>query len=459
MPIRARIAFFGAAVVAVTVVVFGVVVYLLVDGSLRRELDAELETRGIQYVRTATRIPSDRAQLPVVDLATGSEPFVELVDPRDGTPLFSTGELNGSAPVIPLSIFRSVGRRGLVTSVRAPQGTELRIFVGRNPFFFVVYGQPTRVVEARLERLRIFLMAGVLFSLLVALAASWWLAGRAVKPLETMAQTAEQIGRTQDLARRLPELRSHDEVSRLTRSFNDMLQRLQAAYHHLQVALAAQRRFVADASHELRTPLTTIRSNVGLMLQRTDIQPEDRQAALQDIASESERMSRLVQDLLTLARADAGQHLDREPLDLRTVVQDVTRQAQTVHPQRRVELEDGTAVRVSGNADALKQLLWILINNAAAFTQTGGQIRVGLTPRDHLAELSVADDGAGIPPADLDRIFDRFYQADSARSGSGAGLGLAIAQWIVQEHAGEIAAVNNPDRGATFTVTLPLTSS
>ncbi len=462
MPIRARIAFFGAAVVAVTVVIFGTVVYLLVEGSLRREQDEALAARGDQIAtQLRGRVPSTLSVVPV-DLATSSDRFFEVLDGRDGTVIFSSGELNGSAPAIPSSVLHVAGvRRGTPATLQLPQGTTLRLYVRRIilPPYFVVVGQPMRAVESQLARLRTFLVGGISLSLLAALAVSWFLAGRALKPLETMAQTAEQIGRTQDLARRLPELRTRDEVSRLTQSFNDMLQRLEAAYRHLLVALAAQRRFVADASHELRTPLTTIRSNVGLMLQRSDIQPEDRRAALQDIASESERMSRLVQGLLTLARADAGQHLDREPLELRAVLRDVIRQAQTVHSGRRVKLEDGAAVQVSGNADALKQLLWILIDNAAKHTQEGGQIGLRLIARDGIAELSVADDGAGIPPADLDRIFDRFYQVDSARSGSGAGLGLAIAQWIVQEHAGKMAAANNPDRGATFTVTLPLAKS
>jgi signal transduction histidine kinase len=276
-----------------------------------------------------------------------------------------------------------------------------------------------------------------------------------------MARTADEIGRTQDLGRRLPNPAARDEIGLLTSSFNGMLERLLAAQQKLAAALEAQNRFVADASHELRTPLTTIRSNAGLLAQRPDLRPEDRIAALQDIVGESERMNRLVQDLLTLARADAGQHLERAALDLRPLIEQVCRQAQNLHPDRSMNAAvaaiapETEAAVVVGNADALKQLLWILVDNAGKHTEPGGHIEVGLARRDAVVERTVVDDGAGIPEADLGRIFERFYQSDQTRTQEGAGLGLSIAQWIAREHDGRIVAYNNQRRGATFKVELP----
>jgi signal transduction histidine kinase len=227
------------------------------------------------------------------------------------------------------------------------------------------------------------------------------------------------------------------------------------AHHQLSDALDSQRRFVADASHELRTPLTTIRTNAGFLLQHPQAQEDDRQAALQDIASESERMSRLIHDLLTLARADGGFHLETKRLDLSSLVNDVARQAGKLHPERqiRADVEEAT---VGGNEDALKQLLWILIDNAVRHTRSDGRIRLALESRDDVAMLMVADDGEGIPEVDLQRIFDRFYQADVARSRGGSGLGLSIAGWIVAEHGGRISAHNNDHGGATVSIELPL---
>jgi len=157
----------------------------------------------------------------------------------------------------------------------------------------------------------------------------------------------------------------------------------------------------------------------------------------------------------TLARADAGYHLEKVPVDLEPIAQEVSRQAQTLQPSRRVELQDGMPAVIDGNADALKQLLWILVDNAMKHTPDGGKIRVMLDTADGTARLAVADDGPGIPDDDLERIFERFYQADQARSGEGTGLGLAIARWIAQEHGGRVIAGNNPGGGAIFTVQLP----
>jgi len=460
--IRARIALFGAAVVALTVLLFGLVVYFPVERQLWAQQDQELRDRGralaFRFESPIFRGGDITFRAPIqFDLRTSPEPFTEILNGA-GTPLISTGLLNDTMPAIPSDVLRRASPDTLATITE--RDIALRVYVRQwnRPDLglsgYVVAGRPDMAIAHLLATLRIFLIVGALLSLLAALAATLLVAGRALKPLVSMAGAAEEIGRTQDLSRRLPEHGADDEVGRLTTSFNKMLQQLQDAYSRLQGALAAQRRFVADASHELRTPLTTIRSNAGLMLKREDITVEDRHAALQDIADESERMSRLVQDLLMLARADAGYHLDRAPLDLRPVVQDVLRQAQKVHPTRVFELNDGVAAPVTGNSDALKQLLWILVDNAVKFTPDGGQVRVGLASQNGSVDLTVADQGPGIPEADRERIFERFVQADPARSSGGSGLGLAIAAWIVSEHGGTISA-HNAERGAVFEVKLP----
>jgi len=206
-----------------------------------------------------------------------------------------------------------------------------------------------------------------------------------------------------------------------------MLEQLHDAYERLAQALEAQRRFVADASHELRTPLTTIRGNAGLLATGPAVSDEVRSAAAKDIATEAERMSRLVEHLLTLAEADAGQRLTLAPVALRQIIADVCRQAQAVHLDRTVRSAGLTDATVPGDADALTQLLWILVDNAVKFTSAGGHIELGLQQHEGRALLTVADDGTGIPASDLERIFTRFYQVDASRSGTGSGLGLSIA--------------------------------
>jgi two-component system OmpR family sensor kinase len=463
IPIRERIALFGAAVVAMTVVIFSVIVYAAVDNSLVSQQDGSLQRGGdrnwtiLQY---GGRFAPGRNPFQT-DLNSSTEPFYEVFDSQ-GTPLGASAFVNGLLPQFPSDTFQGVRTsRGVIKTMQVTNGPVVRAYVRawNRPEFesggYLVYGQSISSIEAQLDTLRLYLIAGVLLSLLCAALASWLVAGRALRPLDEMATTAEDIGRTQDLSRRLPAMPVNDEVGRLQRSFNQMLRQLEDAYLRLRSALTAQRRFVADASHELRTPLTTIRGNVGLLLKRDDISGEDRSAALEDIASESERMSRMVQDLLTLARADAGYHLEKFPLDLRPIVEDVSRQAQKLEPSRRVELLDGQPSLVTGNADAIKQLLWILIDNAFKHTGEGGHVEVQLQPGSQWTSLVVSDDGPGIPQQDLERIFERFYQSDAARTGEGTGLGLAIARWIAREHGGRVYATNNPQGGARFTVELP----
>jgi signal transduction histidine kinase len=399
-----------------------------------------------------------------IDIGKSSEIFVEITV-FNPSQVYSSGKINNTDPILPADLLQSApSDHGTITNVRAENGPLMRVYLRQlvtptGPAGYLVVGKSLSGIESELSGLRLFLVAGGLLTLLGAGAASWWLAGRALRPLVAMANTAEDIGRTQDLSRRLPESEPDDEVGRLQRSFNQMLRQLEDAYHRLQSALIAQRRFVADASHELRTPLTTIRGNVGLLLKRQDIATDDRLAALNDIAGESERMSRMVQDLLTLARADAGYHLDKAPIDLLPIMQEVTRQAQTLQPLRRIELLDGVPVPVQGNADAIKQLLWILIDNAFKHTHEGGRIQLQLDNGHQAARVMVVDDGPGIPAEDLERVFERFYQSDAARSGEGTGLGLAIARWIAKEHGGQVSAANNPRGGAAFTVELPVQKS
>jgi two-component system, OmpR family, sensor kinase len=468
MPIRVRIALLGAGIVALALVVFSVGIGWLAAVSAPGEQDRDLSRRGGE-IQTRVRMAAaedftPRPALAATDLANHVDIFVMVLG-ADGALLSSTGAIRGVAPVIPAELLTAAEAKGKAYgTITAPLGVELRVLVqpwSRDDLGlrgYTVAGQPTRHRSEQAAGLRAFFILVGIVVLLVALGAIWVALGRALRPLKVVANTAGDIARTGDLGRRLPPVRTRDEVRLLTDSFNGMLDRLQETYHRLGHALESQKRFVADASHELRTPLTTIRTNAGFLMQHPDGSTEDRDAALQDIAGESERMGRLVHDLLTLARADAGHHLVMTRLDLAASVLDVCRQARTLHPGRCIDVEDDGPAPVEGNEDALKQLLWILVDNAVKHTPEEGHIRLWAGARAGRALAQVSDDGPGIPTDDLGRIFERFYQADRARAGEGAGLGLAIARWIVAEHGGEIIAYNNHGGGATFRVELPLAS-
>ncbi|HET8659288.1 MAG TPA: HAMP domain-containing sensor histidine kinase, partial [Micromonosporaceae bacterium] len=267
-----------------------------------------------------------------------------------------------------------------------------------------------------------------------------------------------EIGRSADLSRRLPQVPHRDDVGRLAESFNAMMARLEEAYRRTAGALAAQQRFTADASHELRTPLTTVRNNAGFLRTHPEAAEGDRTAALADIEAESARMGRLVDDLLTLARADGGQRLARAPVDLGALAHEVCRQARSQHAQRSVHCA-GAPVTVAGDEDALRRLLWILVDNAVSHTGDGGNIWVAVVGHGAVATVQVSDDGPGIPPGLAERIFDRFFRAESVRGRAGSGLGLSIARWVARAHGGDLTAANNDRGGASFVATLAVSSN
>jgi two-component system, OmpR family, sensor kinase len=465
---RFRLALFGAALVAATVLAFGWLVYTLVTNSQATTQDDALKQRASDAVAQIASAPiselnsSTAALSGAEDLRHRTDIFIEVLG-SSGNLISSTGRVADSAPAVPPSLLTAAAERGSSLATMDGQGApQLRLYVTvwTRPDLglhgYVVAGQPTSVQTTNRRGILGFLVISSIPTLLAALVAGWLISGRALRPLKTVADTADSIARTRDLKRRLPPGSRNDEIGVLSASFNRMLDQVEAANRQLAAALEAQRRFVADASHELRTPLTTIRGNAGLLAYGPEVTDDVRAAAARDIATESERMSRLVEHLLTLAQADAGQHLALGPVALRPLIESVCRQAQTMHPDRTFQSVGLTDATVEADEDAMTQLLWILVDNAVKFTGPGGFVELGLRQQDSSALLTVADDGVGIPPGDLDRIFERFYQSSESRTNKGAGLGLSIARWIVEEHHGTVTARNNDGPGVTFTVTLPL---
>src|SRR5712692_2611211 len=301
---------------------------------------------------------------------------------------------------------------------------------------------PLGRLDASIQAFWVTLPMVGLASLGVVLLGSWAIAGNALRPIAQMIQTAQTITLSQDLSRRVAPSAHRDELGRLAATFNEMLESLETAYQ-------TQQRFVADASHELRAPLTAIQGNVELLRRQRSMSEADRAEALAELERESARLSRLVADLLTLARADAGIALKRCPLDL-----DAFREARHLSHGQALKLDPFEPARVEGDEDRLKQLLLILLDNALKYTPAAGRVTLGLHRREADVELVVRDTGVGIPPEDLPLVFERFYRADPARSRDpgGTGLGLPIAQWIVEQHEGTIALGSQPGEGTTVIV-------
>jgi two-component system OmpR family sensor kinase len=450
LSLRLRLALFGAAVVALALVLFGVLVYTLLASSVTNNQDTQLRARARQAA-SATNIAglSPQPLIAAADLRSSTDVYVEVLDPN-GIPLYATATLDGAPPPVPGGLLTqaSAHNGAFATEGESRTGTQLRLYAQPVAGGYVIAGQSTRVPASNLSGVVVFLIISAVPALLAALIASWLVAGRALRPLRLVASTADDIAGTRDFSRRLAVGRRGDEVALLSAAFNRML----AA---LQDTLDAQRRFVADASHELRTPLATIQGNAGLLAVGPNVDEKVRRSAAADIVGESERMARLTDRLLTLARADSGLDLQLAPVRLAPLAEEVVRQAATVHPGLMLTT-DLSDLAVSGDEDALRQLLWILLDNAGRHARS--KISVAVHQEDAWARLVVADDGPGVPPDERERIFERFYKADPSRRDGGAGLGLAIARWIADQHAGRIIVADGPDGGAGFFVDLPLLS-
>ena len=326
---------------------------------------------------------------------------------------------------------------------------------------FLILGSPSPLND-HLRRLTITLLMGSLGMLVVAFLGGLWLADRAMRPVKAITNAAHTISES-DLSRRL-NLPGHDELAQLASTFDEMLARLQAAFER-------QRRFLADASHELRTPLTVMNLEVGRVLSGHRTSTEY-QHALQIVDAESTRMARLVNELMSLARMDAGQAvLEFEDLDFSDVTVEAVERMSPLAEQQNIILEMGEMPElcICGDRQYLVQMISNLIENGIKYSGSGQKVRIENrlihNNNQDFVSLRVSDTGPGIAPDHLSHIFDRFYRIDEARSRdtdedssspTGSGLGLSIVAWIVQVHGGEIQVTSKENEGTLFEVTLPI---
>lgn len=323
--------------------------------------------------------------------------------------------------------------------------------------YTVQAGIVTREETETLERFQNYLLMFAPLVLLVAGVVGYGLSRRALAPVDRLTRTARTItGST--LSSRLERLHTGDELQRLSDTLNEMLARIEAAFNRVT-------EFTADASHELRTPISLIRTEAELALRRSRGEEEYREA-LRHILLEAERTTSLIEELLALARADSGREtLNIQPIDLRRTLQEVAtgwRQVANVRGLQFSERILDAELRVLGDAAALRRVVDVLLDNAFKYTpRTGGLVSLWAEEKDGNAVISVRDNGLGIAEEEQTRIFERFYRVDKARNRElgGAGLGLSIAQWIVQQHHGRIVVESVLGAGSIFRVELPLAAA
>jgi two-component system, OmpR family, sensor kinase len=316
----------------------------------------------------------------------------------------------------------------------------------------IQYGRPKADVEATVNRVRLFLIGGVVGGAGLALLAGLMIARRAMHPITELSDTAREIERTRDPSKRVTPPPADDEVAELARTLDGMLQALSASREEQEAMLRRQREFVADASHELRTPLTSVLANLDFLAETLD--GEQGEAAESALRS-SRRMRRLVQDLLLLARADARRAAPHEPLDLGQVVLEAASELEPVTDGHALTVDAGRA-EVEGARDELHRLALNLMENAIKHTPEGTRIHASVARRDGRVLLRVEDDGPGIPPELQGKVFERFVRGTGDRGGS-FGLGLSIVRAVAESHGGEVTLRSSAGEGTAFEVALPAT--
>ena len=325
--------------------------------------------------------------------------------------------------------------------------------------YFIQYARPDSDVEATISRLWLFLTAGVIGGTLLALLAGLALADRAMRPIASLTALARDITETRDPSRRMPVRAADDEVGELARTMDAMLEALDSERAARERAFERQREFVADASHELRTPLTSVQANLELLQASLPaVAAEDRHAVDSALGS-TRRMSRLVSDLLLLARADAGRRTARTVVDLAEIATAARDEVEPLLGEHTLNFELADELPVEGNPDELHRLVLNLLENAARHTPEGTTIWLLARREGGDAVVEVSDDGPGISPELTEHLFKRFVRgqgpADTSGSG-GTGLGLAIVRAVAESHGGSVEAGASPHGGASFVARLPL---
>jgi heavy metal sensor kinase len=448
LPIRLRLTLAFALAISFVLAGTGLFLYLRVSSALDQTINQGLRARATDVAALAQQADTGlrNARRPLPGPSGGFAQVLAakggVVDATPGLPpgsLLSKSELAraGGAPSLVSSTVRGEHVRLLAVPVHA-QGRTL----------VVVVGSSLEPRQSALADLRTQLLLGGPIALLLASLAGYMLAAAALRPVERMGEQAATISASSP-GRRLPVPAGEDELARLGRRLNEMLARLEAA-------LERERHFVADAGHELRTPLALLKTEIELALDKPESAPA-LQAALRSAGEETDRLSRLAEDLLFLARADADAlPIRRSRVELADVLAAVAAryQRRANDLERRIETDAPAQLTILADRLRLEQALANLVDNALRYG--AGTIRLQAAERDGRLELHVTDEGEGFPPDFLDRAFERFSRPDQSRSRAGAGLGLGIVATIANAHDGTATAANRPNGGAEVTLALPL---
>lgn len=444
LSIRVRLTLWYAGALGVLLLAFALGVYFFVQRSLTRQLEQLLDDQFTEVTLAVQDEPEDLQEF-------AQRGIVTYFDVRSGEQIVcrtSGWERAGLDRAVTTA--RSNRVWSVLTADRQPYRVRSRDIASHEQSYRVTVAVSAAAIRRAAHTLSVILLTGSVLALTLALVGGYFLAGRALAPIQVITAKAREIT-AERLSERLPVRNAQDEIGRLAIVVNDLLRRLDESFQRL-------RRFTADASHELRTPLTAIRS-VGEVALQGPRDPAAYREALGSILEETARLSRLLDALLTLTRADAERGLpprQRSPLAplVREAAEVVRVLAEEKHQAMQLTLDDRVEVEVE--PQTLRQAVLNLLDNAIKYTPAGGEIHVSVGQNGAAtAVVEVTDNGPGIAPEDQTLIFERFYRVDKSRSVErGAGLGLSIAKWAVEANAGRIELESQPGRGSTFRIVL-----
>jgi heavy metal sensor kinase len=458
-----RLTLLTVTLVGITLGAIGIVLYVYIEQSSYDQLNNALRERTAEVESSLNRQQLEQigvvtVQLPGPKRLDAPQIYTQIIDRK--------GRRRASSDPDPLPASKkeyddALDGQTTISTMVLTDGSQMRalytpIVIEGEVFYVLHAATPLAPLDRQLDLVRLVLLATGLLALGLVGFGTWWTTGRMLGAVDRISATARSIERSQDLHQRIPAPPDapDDEMARLVRTFNSMLARLETAFQ-------AQKQFVADSSHELRSPLTVIRGNLELW--RRARNEAERQEVITAIEQETERMTRLVENLLLLAQmeaapASATATAHREAVELDSLLLTVYRQARVIdNGAHQIVLAHEDAVTVQGQRDQLQQLLLNLVDNAIKYTPPGSTISLGLYGDAGWARLEVADSGPGIPAEDLPHVFDRFYRSDKARSRAqgGAGLGLAIVREVAEAHGGRVEALSAVGQGTLFRVWLP----
>ena len=477
MSIRARLTIMIALVLLLTVAVLGAVAVQTTRATLTEQIDDQVR----EY---AYKTKDDNHSFDEPQFAAGPNAY-EAVQPSDEAAEFSTRpyarivyNADGSfaekpqkygnrddwwdLPLCPpLGTDEFTAALDTVTTMDTADGsTSYRVLMDELPGGRIqAVGIPLTNVDEAVSRLMRVVVLATAAALITAIAICWWVIRRGLHPVDEMVATAADIAGG-NLGARIAHTSPQTELGKLGNALNDMMRAIQTSDDARTAGERKLRRFVADAAHELRTPLTSLRGYAELYRQGALADHAAVSNAMGRIESEGERMARLVEDLLLLARLDQDRDLERTQVDLGQIAEDALQDFQVVAPDRKATLDIEPGSVVSGDRMRLRQIIDNLLANVRTHTPAGTSVNVSVSHTGTQATLTVRDTGPGIAPDDQERIFERFWRADRARTRSrgGTGLGLAIVASLVEAHGGTIAISSEPGKGAAFSVSLPLAS-